>query len=149
MNSTHHPSFWPYDYRDRVVLGWKGLLVGVLVAHATFCALFVPTMFGASIQSGLLVVIYCAVYILFGAIPIWAVGIPVGAVLGKALRTVRNQWVHAAAFVAAGALAGALVGALFDSLPIPGFSACTAIAAGVGRLAVWKLVHINDHPSRT
>ncbi|MCD4851542.1 hypothetical protein LN996_12030 [Arthrobacter sp. AK01] len=52
-----------------------------------------------------------------------------------------------AAFVVAGTAAGALVGALFSTLPIIGFSVCTAVAAGIGRLSIWKLVRTNDEPS--
>lgn len=32
MSSTHPPTAWPYDAWDRVVLGWKGLVVGIVVA---------------------------------------------------------------------------------------------------------------------
>ncbi|MCP1412427.1 hypothetical protein J3D46_001693 [Paenarthrobacter sp. A20] len=73
--------------------------------------------------------------------------LPIGTLLGKALRAVRNQWVHVAAFVVSGTAAGALVGALFSTLPNIGFSVCTAVAAGIGRLSIWKLVRTNDEPS--
>jgi len=84
MNPTHHPAFWPYDYRDRVVLGWKGLLVGVLVADVVFfLAGTLPGVFSRPSYASYALNMM-GVSMVFGMIPIGAVGLPVGALLGKA-----------------------------------------------------------------
>jgi hypothetical protein len=152
MSSTNHPAFWPYDYRDRVVLGWKGLVVGVLVADVMFfLAGTLPGVFSRPSYASYALMMM-GVSMVFGIIPIGAVGLPVGALLGKILRGVRNQWIHVAAFIVAGAVVGTLVGATFTGWTIHTLAYMTlpaALGAGVGRLAVWKLVLINDHPSLT
>ncbi|WP_207596243.1 hypothetical protein [Arthrobacter sp. D5-1] len=88
----------------------------------------------------------------FGVLPIGLVGLPTAMLLGKILRGIRNQWIHVAAFIVAGALVGTLVGVPFTGWTIHTLAYMTlpaALGAGIGRLAVWKLVRINDHPSLT
>ena len=152
MNPTHHLSFWPYDYRDRVVLGWKGLLVGVGVADVVF--FLVPGVIKASLnpQYAAYQLSFLPILMVFGALPIGLVGLPTAMLLGKLLRGIRNQWIHVAAFIVAGALVGTLVGAAHTGWTIHTLAYMTlpaALGAGIGRLAVWKLVLINDHPSLT
>ncbi|MFF2841995.1 hypothetical protein [Paenarthrobacter sp. NPDC057981] len=143
---------WPYGPKDRVVLGRKGLVVGVLLSDIVF--FLVPGVIGAlrSPQYADYQLSWLPILMAFGAIPICVVAVPTAMLLGKVLRSVRSQWVHVAAFTLAGALVGNLVGASFT-----GWTAHTlfhmtlpaALAAGVGRLAIWKLVMVNDHPSLT
>ncbi|MBT2584815.1 hypothetical protein [Arthrobacter sp. ISL-95] len=152
MSSTNHPSFWPYDARDRVVLGWKGLVVGVLVADVVF--FLVPRVISASQnpQYAEYQLSFLPILIVVGALPIGLVGVPTAMQLGKVLRGIRNQWIHVAAFIAAGALVGTLVGVTFTGWTthtLAYMSLPAALGSGIGRLAVWKLVHINDHPSLT
>ncbi|WP_309076121.1 hypothetical protein [Paenarthrobacter sp.] len=130
--ATRSPSTgWRYGPKDRVVLGGKGLTLGISVAHLTFCALL-------SSQSPELAV----VFFIYSLLPVWAVGAAVGSLLGLALRRVRNQWLHVAAFFAAGLLVCVPFGA-FSSTGSLLFPTSIAVAAGVGRLAIWKLVRIN------
>ncbi len=131
--ATRSPSAgWRYGPKDRVVLGGKGLAVGIAVAHLTFCALW-------GIQApGWAIIVF-----LYSLLPVWAIGAAVGSLLGLALRRVRNQWLHVAAFFAGGLLMCAPFGGLSATGPLL-FSSSIALAAAVGRLAAWKLVRIND-----
>ena len=131
--ATRSPSAgWRYGPKDRVVLGGKGLAMGIAVAHLTFCALW-------GIQApGWAIIVF-----LYSLLPVWAIGAAVGSLLGLALRRVRNQWLHVAAFIAGGLLMCAPFGGFSASGPLL-FSSSIALAAGIGRLAAWKLVRIND-----
>ncbi|PRB40540.1 hypothetical protein CQ020_16225 [Arthrobacter sp. MYb23] len=132
-SATRSPSAgWRYGPKDRVVLGGKGLAMGIAVAHLTFCALW-------GIQApGWAIIVF-----LYSLLPVWAIGAAVGSLLGLALRRVRNQWLHVAAFIAGGLLMCAPFGGFSASGPLL-FSSSIALAAGIGRLAAWKLVRIND-----
>lgn len=128
---------WPYDAKDRVVLGWRGLIVGILVSHLVFGLLVtwaIPTW-------GIVIVIY-------SALPAWGVGAVAGTVLDLGLRRLRNQWLHVAAFFATGALICVPFGG-FSSWGTSLFPVSMALAAGIGRLSVWRLVHINKQRSLT
>ncbi len=111
--------------------GRQGTDSGIAVAHLTFCVLL-------SSQSPE----WAVVFFIYSLLPVWAVGAAVGSILGLALRRVRNQWLHVAAFFAAGMLMCVPFGA-FSSTGSLLFSSSIAVAAGVGRLAIWKLVRIN------
>ncbi|VXC22099.1 conserved membrane hypothetical protein [Arthrobacter sp. 9V] len=123
---------WRYGSKDRVVLGAKGLAVGIAVAHLTFCVLW-----GVQAPAWAIIVFF------YSLLPVWVVGAAAGSLLGLALRRVRNQWLHVAAFFAGGLLMCAPFGGLSGIGPLL-FSSSIALAAGVGRLAAWKLVRIND-----
>ncbi len=131
--ATRSPSAgWRYGPKDRVVLGGKGLAMGIAVAHLTFCAVW-------GIQApGWAVIVF-----FYSLLPVWAIGAAVGSLLGLALRRVRNQWLHVAAFIAGGLLMCAPFGGFSATSPLL-FSSSIALAAGIGRLAAWKLVRIND-----
>ena len=89
---------WPYDPKDRVVLGAKGLTVGVLVAYVTFSLLLsIPSVTVSGTWSWIFAIF------LFAAIPALVIGLIIGAMLEVCLRRLRNQWLHVAAFFAAGA----------------------------------------------
>lgn len=122
---------WRYGPKDRVVLGGKGVAVGIAVAHLTFCVL-------VSIQAPE----WWIIFFIYSLLPAWAVGAAVGSLLGLALRRIRSQWVHVAAFFSVGLLMCAPFGGLSATGPWL-LSLSIALAAGVGRLAVWKLVQIN------
>lgn len=126
---------WRYGPKDRVVLGGKGLAVGIAVAHLTFCVL-------VSIQAPE----WWIIFFIYSLLPAWAVGAAVGSLLGFALRRVRNQWLHIAAFFTGALLMCAPFGGLSPTGPLL-FSLSIAVAAGVGRIAIWRLVRIN--PSLT
>jgi len=131
--ATRSPSTgWRYGPKDRVVLGGKGLTLGIAVAHLTFSVLL-------SSQSPE----WAVVFFIYSLLPVWAVGAAVGSLLGLALRRIRNQWVHVATFFAVGFAVCVPFGA-FSSTGSLLFSLSIAAAAGVGRLAVWKLVRINQ-----
>ncbi|QSZ47686.1 hypothetical protein [Arthrobacter sp. D5-1] len=132
LATTRPTGGWRYGPRDRVVLSGKGLAVGVGVAHLTFSALL-------SSQSPE----WAVVFFLYSLLPVWAIGAAVGFLLGLALRRLRNQWLHVAAFFAGGLLMCAPFGGLSATGPLL-FSSSIALAAGIGRLAAWKLVRIND-----
>ncbi|KUM34476.1 hypothetical protein [Arthrobacter sp. EpRS71] len=122
---------WRYGPKDRVVLGWKGLVVGIAVAHLTFCIFW-----------GIQAPGWAIIFFGYSLLPVWAIGATVGSLVGLALRRVRSQWIHVAAFFAAGFLICAPFGALSSTGPLL-LPLSIAIAAGVGRLAVWRLVRIN------
>ena len=137
---------WRYGRRDRVVLGWKGLMVGIVIADVVFIIYWtVPAVISdpnhASYQFTMM-----GFSMLLGPIPIGAVGTAVGWPLGWALRHVSNQWIHVFVFFAAGALICVPFGGFWSPTPWV-FSLSMALAAGIGRLAIWKLVHTNDDPS--
>ncbi|WP_159704937.1 hypothetical protein [Arthrobacter sp. 18067] len=135
MNPVSPPAVWPYDPSDRVMLGWKGLVVGILVSHlvfGVFLALSDP-LWGTAL-------------FIFSAPPTWGVAAAVGSLLGLALRRVRNQWIHIAAFFAAGALICVPFGGFWNSQSWA-YPLSIAVAAGIARLSIWKLVRINDQPS--
>ncbi|MDR6986442.1 hypothetical protein J2Y66_000912 [Paenarthrobacter nitroguajacolicus] len=125
-------SGWRYGSKDRVVLGGKGLAMGIAVAHLTFCILL-------SSQSPE----WAIIFFIYSFLPVWAIGAAAGSLFGLALRRVRNQWFHVAAFFAGSLLMCAPFGGLSPTGPVL-FSLSIAVAAGVGRLAAWKLVHLND-----
>ncbi|MFK0008330.1 hypothetical protein ACIQTZ_14870 [Paenarthrobacter sp. NPDC090520] len=126
-----------YDSRERVILTGKGLAVGVLVAYVVFSLLLTTQAPG-----------WALIFFIYAAIPSAFIGSGVGAVLGWALRRVGNQWFHVAAFFAAGALICVPFGG-FSSWGATLFSLSIALAAGMGRLSVWKLVKLNPQPSLT
>lgn len=124
--------YWP---KDRVVLGGKGLAAGIAVSHLVFSALL-------SIQGPE----WAFAFFLYSLLPVWAIGAAMGSLLGLALRRVPNQWLHVTAFfVIALLMCGPFGG--FSSMGAFLFSTSIALAAGIGRLAVWKLVLVNDQPS--
>ncbi|MGR0161662.1 hypothetical protein [Paenarthrobacter nitroguajacolicus] len=125
---------WRYGSKDRAVLGGKGLALGIAVAHLTFCVLW-----------GIQAPGWAIIFFVYSLLPVWAVGAAVGSLLGWALRRVRNQWLHVAAFFAGSLLMCAPFGGLSATGPLL-VSSSIALAAGIGRLAAWKLVHINDAP---
>ncbi|UKA52140.1 hypothetical protein LFT48_03540 [Arthrobacter sp. FW305-123] len=130
--ATKRPSGgWRYGPKDRVMLGGKGLAGGIAVAHLTFCIFW-----------GIQAPGWAIIFFGYSLLPIWAIGAAVGSLLGLALRRVRNQWLHVAAFFAAGAIICVPFGG-FWSPSAWAFPLSIAVAAGVGRLAVWKLVRIN------
>ncbi|WP_157731591.1 hypothetical protein [Arthrobacter sp. YN] len=136
--ATRSPSGgWRYGPKDRVVLGGKGLAVGIAVAHLTFCALW-----------GIQAPGWAIIFFVYSLLPVWVIGAAVGSLLGFALRRVRNQWLHIAAFFTGALLMCAPFGGLSPTGPLL-FSLSIAVAAGVGRIAIWKLVRINDNPSLT
>ncbi|MET4540266.1 hypothetical protein ABIE37_002047 [Arthrobacter bambusae] len=131
--ATRSPSAgWRYGPKDRVVLGGKGLAMGITVAHLTFCVLWGVQAPGWAI-----------IFFVYSLLPVWAIGGAVGSLLGLALRRARNQWLHVAAFFAGGLLMCAPFGGLSATGPLL-FSSSIALAAGIGRLAAWKLVRINN-----
>lgn len=136
--ATRGPSRgWRYGPKDRVVLDTKGLAVGIAVAHLTFCILL-------SIQGPE----WAVIFFIYSLLPVWAVGAAAGSLLGLALRRVRNQWVHVVAFFAGALLTCVPFGGLSPTGPLL-FSLSIAVAACAGRLAVWKLVRINQSPPLT
>ena len=138
-----HIVFWHYDAADKVVLGGKALFLGAFVSCIVFCTLLsIPT----AISSG--TVAWVGAIFLFAAIPALVVGVVVGAMLDVCLRRLQNQWLHVAAFFAAGALICVPFGG-FSSWGASLFPVSMALAAGIGRLSVWRLVKINPNPSLT
>ncbi|MBO1269810.1 hypothetical protein [Arthrobacter cavernae] len=125
----------PEESKYRVVLSTLSLLLGAVVAHVVFAiALWATT--GMAGQ-------WFLIFLAYSALPVWIVGITAGMALGVALRRIRNQWIHVAAFFLAGALMCAQFGAYHSVLSLS-FPISLALAAAIGRLAVWKLVRIND-----
>lgn len=136
---------WPYGPNHRVVLGWKSLVVGILISDIAFFLL--PGIMSASRspQHSAYQLSLLPIVIVVGAFPVSVVGVPAAMLVGKALRGVRNQWVHVAAFSAAGALVGTLAGVSFTGWTthtLVHMSLPAALAAAIGRLSVWKLVHV-------
>ncbi len=146
MNPVSPPAVWPYDPSDRVMLGWKGLVVGILVADIVFfLSGTLPSVVSRPNYAGYTLTMM-AMAMVVGLAPIGAVGIVVAWPLEKALRRVRNQWIHIAAFFAAGALICVPFGGFWNSQSWA-YPLSIAVAAGIGRLSIWKLVRINDQPS--
>jgi len=125
-----------YGPRDRLVLGAKALFLGVAAAHLTFCVFW-----------GLLAPPCAVMFFIYSLLPVWAVGYAAGALLGLALRRIRNQWLHVAGFFGAGLLMCAPFGGFSATGPLV-FTTSVALAAAVGRLAVWKYVRIINPYSR-
>ncbi|UVJ40177.1 hypothetical protein [Arthrobacter sp. CJ23] len=126
---------WRYGPKDRVVLSARALLLGAAVAHVVFVIALSATT-GMAGQWFLILLVY-------SALPVWIVAIAAAMALGAALRRVRNQWIHVAAFF----LAAAFMCVPFGGFTTPygiAFSLSVALAAGIARLAVWRLVRIND-----
>ncbi|MEV7661390.1 hypothetical protein [Paenarthrobacter sp. NPDC089316] len=123
---------WPYGSKDRVVIGGGGLAVGVALAHLTFCLFLVVQSPGGR----------AIVFFIYSILPVWAVGVAVGSLLGLALRRIPHQWIHVAAFFAAPLLICAPFGWLSPTGPTL-FPLSIAVAAGVGRLSIWKMVRIH------
>lgn len=148
MSATNSPALWPYDAKDRVVLGWKGLLVGILVADVAFFLFWaIPSLSSTPSHASYTLSITLAAMII-GFIPIGAVGVAVAWPLGLALRPVRNQWLHVAAFFAAGAIICVPFGG-FWSATAWAFPLSIAFASGIARLSVWKFVRTNHQRSLT
>ncbi|MBT2584816.1 hypothetical protein [Arthrobacter sp. ISL-95] len=136
--ATRGPSVeWRYGPKDRVVLSGKGLALGIAVAHVTFCVLWGFQSPG-----------WAMVFFFYSLLPVWTIGVAVGSLIGLALRRVRNQWLHVAAFFAGGWLMCAPFGGLSSTGALL-FASSIALAASVGRLAAWKLVRINDAAALT
>ncbi|UXM92360.1 hypothetical protein [Paenarthrobacter sp. JL.01a] len=110
----------------------KGLALGIAVAHLTFWFLLTLQSPG-----------WAVLFFIYSLLPVWAVGAGVGSLLGLALRRVRNQWVHVAAFFAGPLLVCVPVGGLSQAGSVL-LSLSVAVAGGVGRLSIWKLVRVND-----
>ncbi|MDP9936050.1 hypothetical protein J2T11_002409 [Paenarthrobacter nicotinovorans] len=123
---------WRYGSKARVVIGGGGLAIGVAVAHLTFCLLLTLQLPG-----------WAVLFFIYSLLPVWAVGAGVGSLLGLALRRVRNQWVHVAAFFAVPLLVCVPVGGLSQDGSVL-LALSVAVAGGVGRLSIWKLVRVND-----
>ncbi|GAA3273942.1 hypothetical protein [Paenarthrobacter aurescens] len=141
--ATKRPSGgWRYGPKDRVVLSGKGLVVGIVVADAVFFLFWAIPSWSLNPNHASYTLAMTATAMVIGLIPIGVVGTAVGWPLGVALRSVRNQWLHVAAFFAAGAIICVPFGG-FWSPSAWAFPLSIAVAAGVGRLAVWKLVRIN------
>ncbi|MFW0771837.1 hypothetical protein ACLRGI_01550 [Paenarthrobacter nitroguajacolicus] len=134
LAGPHTSAEWRYGCKDRVVLGGKGLPMGIAVAHLTFCVFW-----------GIQAPGWAIIFFGYSLLPVWIIGAAVGSLLGLALRRVRNQWAHVAAFFAGGLLMCVPFGGLSGAGPLL-FSSSIALAAGIGRLAAWKLVRINDAP---
>ncbi|BCW57403.1 hypothetical protein V3C41_04160 [Paenarthrobacter nicotinovorans] len=128
----HTAAGWRYASRDRVVLGGKGLATGIAIAHVTFCVFW-----------GIQAPGWAIIFFVYSLLPAWAIGAAVGALLGVVLRPVRNQWVHVSVFFGGALLMCVPFGGLSSTGAIL-FSSSIALAAGVGRLAAWKLVRINE-----
>ena len=84
MSSSTTWSFWPYDYRDCVVLGWKGLLVGVLVADVAFFLFWMIPSLGTNPGHASYTLSITLASMIIGLIPIAAVGLAVAWPLGLA-----------------------------------------------------------------
>lgn len=121
-----------YRPLHRVVLNGKSLALGVLVAYLVFSSLL-------AVQAP----DWALIFFVYAAIPVAFIGTAVGALLGLAMRRVRNQWLHVAAFFATGALICLPFGG-FSSWGATLFSLSIALAAGIGRLSVWRLVRITQ-----
>lgn len=140
----------PYGPNDRVVLGLRGLVVGVLLSDVVF---FLVQAFIGVVRSprhAEYQLSFLPILVVFGALPVCLVAFPTAILLGRVLRNIRSQWVHVAAFILAGALVGNLVGASFTgwtSHTLIQMTLPAALAAGVGRLCIWNLVIVNDFPS--
>lgn len=137
MSQTAPTEVWTYGPKDRVVLGWKGLVVGILISHLVFGVLLALSNPAWGV-----------VLFVFSAPPSWGVAGAVGSLPGLALRRIRNQWIHVGAFFATAALMCVPFGG-FWSPTAWAFPLSIAVAAGIGRLSVWKIVRINDGPSLT
>ncbi|MGJ0386715.1 hypothetical protein [Paenarthrobacter nicotinovorans] len=77
-----------YGSKDRVVIGGGGLAVGVAVAHLTFCLLLAVQSPGG----------WALVFFIYSLIPVWAIGVTAGSLLGLVLRRITNQWINVAVF---------------------------------------------------
>ena len=128
---------WIYGPKDRVVLGWKALVIGILISHLVFGVLFALSNPAWGV-----------VLFVFSAPAAWAIGAAVGSLLGLALRRIRNQWIHVIAFFTTPALMCVPFGG-FWSPTAWAFPLSIAVAAGIARLSIWKIVRINDTPSLT
>ncbi|GGJ31627.1 hypothetical protein [Paenarthrobacter histidinolovorans] len=127
---------WRYGSKDRVVIGGRSLAVGVAVAHPTFCLLLAVQSPGG----------WALLFFIYSLLPVWVVGLAAGSLLGLVLRRIPNQWIHVAAFFLVPLLFCAPFGGLSPSGAIH-FSMSIALAAGIGRLTIWKIVRI-DKPYR-
>ncbi|MGO4589586.1 hypothetical protein [Paenarthrobacter sp. 2TAF44] len=137
MSLTARSEVWIYGPKDRVVLGWKALIIGILMSHLVFGVLL------ALSNPAWGVVLFA-----FSAPPTWGAAAAVGSLLGLALRRIRNQWIHVAAFFATPALVSVPFGGFWNPSAWA-FPLSIAVAAGIARLSVWKIVRINDLPSLT
>ncbi|MFF2841994.1 hypothetical protein [Paenarthrobacter sp. NPDC057981] len=115
------------------MIGGGGRAVGVAVAHLTFCLLLAAQSPG----------VWAIIFFIYSLLPVWVVGAAAGSLLGLILRRIPNQWMHVAAFFAAPLLMSAPLGGLSAAGPIL-FSLSMAIAAGFGRLSIWKMVRVKD-----
>jgi hypothetical protein len=69
------------------------------------------------------------------------IGLPLGWILGRLLRPIRNQWLHVAAYFVVPTLCFWALGSLLGfgwTLEALGLWATVGLAAALGRLAVWK-----------
>lgn len=108
----------PHGPNDRVILGRKGLVVGVLLSDVVF---FLVPAFIEIIRSPPYAeyqLSFLPILVAFGAVPVCLVAFPTAILLGRVLRSIRSQWVHVAAFTLAGALVGNIVGASFTGLDL-------------------------------
>jgi hypothetical protein len=145
--ATKRPSQgWPYGPKDKVVLGWKGLVVGIVVADVVFFLCWAVPSLSSNLRDAGYSLSMMGVAMVFGVVPIAFVGVAVGWPLGWTLRRIRSQWLHIAVFFAAGALICVPFGG-FWSPSAWAFPFSIALAAGIGRLAIWKLVRINNESS--
>ena len=134
-----------------VVLGTGALAVGTLVSLA---CLAVALMFawGHALAPEAIFLFT----LLYGSVPAIFLAFCLGAPLAILLQPVRNQWLHVTAFGSLGCLLGAALavatGMSRGSDALFGFTIAAALILGgslaIGRLAVWKLVRINDDGGR-
>jgi len=127
---------WRYGSKDRVVIDGKGLALGITVAHLTFCLLLTLQSPGWAI-----------LFFIYSLLPAWLIGAAVGSLVGLALRRIRNQWIHVVIFFAVPLLICAPFGGLSPTGPML-LSLFVAVAASFGRLAIWKIVRVNDPTPR-
>ncbi|MGA7204852.1 MAG: hypothetical protein WBX27_09510 [Specibacter sp.] len=135
----------PDDTTFKMRYGVLAVLVGWLVTHVLYCgALTISIAVSADPTSTESAWNWFPVFLIFG-LPVAAVlGLPFALLLAWPLRSVRNQWLHVAAFAtAAGAIAMIVVMAQVGwpaSISAVGSGLVASMGAAVGRASVIKLV---------
>lgn len=129
-----------------VVLGTGALAVGTLVSLACLAVALMFTWGHALAPEAIFLFT-----LLYGSVPAIFLAFCLGAPLAILLQPVRNQWLHVAAFGSLGCILGAALAAATMSRgsdALFGFTIAAALILGgslaIGRLAVWRLVRIND-----
>lgn len=134
--------------RSRRVILSVGSLVIIALVSLLCCALVLAVLVGP--YFGFWVVLTMS--LIWGAVPSLVLAFCVGAPLSILLRSVRNQWLHVAAFFGLGAVLG-LVFTAVTAGPAPRpdyfwtFAATASLtlagALAVGRLAVWRMARVD------